>query len=64
MRHAHFQDLNIVSYRVYAIYNRNKIILYGLSASLLMQTVAGLWEFTVRGSRGEPCRSRDLECSR
>lgn len=35
--------------RVYAIYNRNKIILYGLSASLLFQTIAGLWQYTVRG---------------
>ena len=34
---------------VYAIYNRNKIILYGLSASLLFQTIAGLWQYTVRG---------------
>ena len=50
--------------RVYAIYNRNKIILYGLSASLLLQTVAGLWQYTVRGGRGGSCRSRDPECSR
>jgi len=40
--------------RVYAIYNRNKIILYGLSASLLLQTIAGLWEYTVRGGRAAP----------
>jgi len=40
--------------RVYAIYNRNKIILYGLSASLLFQTIAGLWEYTVRGGRPAP----------
>jgi hypothetical protein len=39
--------------RVYAIYNRNRIILYGLSASLLFQTIAGLWEYTVRGARRE-----------
>lgn len=38
---------------VYAIYNRNKIILYGLSASLLFQTIAGLWQYTVRGGRRE-----------
>jgi hypothetical protein len=44
--------------RVYAIYNRNKIILYGLSASLLFQTIAGLWEYTVRHGRRE---SRVLE---
>ncbi|KAI0249774.1 hypothetical protein BJV78DRAFT_1224764 [Lactifluus subvellereus] len=40
--------------RVYAFYNRNKVILYGLSASLLLQTVAGLWEYTVRGGRPAP----------
>ena len=39
--------------RVYAIYNRNKTILYGLSASLLLQTIAGLWQYTVRGGRRE-----------
>ena len=38
---------------VYAIYNRNKVILYGLSASLLFQTIAGLWQYTVRGGRRE-----------
>ena len=39
--------------RVYAIYNRNKIILYGLSASLIFQTIAGLWQYTVRGGKRE-----------
>jgi hypothetical protein len=60
---SHFQGLMIILFRVYAIYNRNKIILYGLSASLLLQTVAGLWQYTVRGGRGEPRRSRDPERS-
>jgi hypothetical protein len=37
------------SRRVYAFFNRNKIVLYGLSASLLLQTVAGLLQYTVHG---------------
>jgi hypothetical protein len=41
------------SRRVYAFYNRSKIILYGLSAALLLQTVAGLWEYTVPGGSRE-----------
>jgi len=40
--------------RVYALYNRNRIILYGLSCSLLLQTVAGLWEYTVKGGKPAP----------
>lgn len=40
--------------RVYALYNRNKIILYVLSTSLLLQTVAGLWQYTVRGGKPAP----------
>ncbi|KAH9962150.1 hypothetical protein BC827DRAFT_230058 [Russula dissimulans] len=40
--------------RVYALYNRNRIILYGLSSSLLLQTIAGLWEYTVRGGTPAP----------
>jgi len=39
---------------VYALYNRNKVILYGLSTSLLLQTIAGLWEYTVRDSEPAP----------
>ncbi|KAI9508255.1 hypothetical protein F5148DRAFT_1198127 [Russula earlei] len=40
--------------RVYALYNRNKVILYSLSSSLLLQIAAGLWEYTVRGGRPAP----------
>ncbi|KAI0305352.1 hypothetical protein B0F90DRAFT_1703754 [Multifurca ochricompacta] len=40
--------------RVYALYNRNRVILYGLSASLLLQTVAGLWQYTVSGGVPAP----------
>ncbi|KAN0111746.1 hypothetical protein V8E52_008126 [Russula decolorans] len=40
--------------RVYALYNRNKIILYSLSTSLLLQAVAGLWQYTVRGGKPAP----------
>ncbi|KAH9171098.1 hypothetical protein EDB89DRAFT_1974175, partial [Lactarius sanguifluus] len=40
--------------RVYALYNRNRLILYGLSASLVLQTVAGLWQYTVSGGTPAP----------
>ncbi|KAI0292302.1 hypothetical protein BC826DRAFT_447948 [Russula brevipes] len=40
--------------RVYAFYNRNKIILYCLTASLLLQTAAGIWQYTVEGARPAP----------
>ncbi|KAH9992317.1 hypothetical protein BJV77DRAFT_945366, partial [Russula vinacea] len=40
--------------RVYALYNRSQIILYGLSTWLLSQTIAGLWQYTVRGGRPAP----------
>ncbi|KAH9994532.1 hypothetical protein BJV74DRAFT_830981 [Russula compacta] len=40
--------------RVYALYNRNRIILYSLSTSLLLQTVAGLWQYTVSGAKPAP----------
>jgi hypothetical protein len=47
------------SIRVYAFYNRNKIILYCLSASLLLQTAAGIWQYTIEGARRESPRARD-----
>lgn len=40
--------------RVYALYNRNRLILYGLSASLVLQTAAGLWQYTVKNSTPAP----------
>jgi hypothetical protein len=52
-RHVSFSTREVYdkSCRVYALYNRNKIILYCLSTSLLLQTVAGLWQYTVRGGK-------------
>ena len=35
--------------RVYALYNRNKIILGTLSIYLLVQTVTGIWQYTIPG---------------
>lgn len=40
--------------RVYALYNRNRLILFGLSTSLVFQTVAGLWQYTVSGATPAP----------
>ncbi|KAI0267290.1 hypothetical protein BC834DRAFT_1040623 [Gloeopeniophorella convolvens] len=40
--------------RVYALYNRNKIILYGLATTLLAQTIAGIWQYTVSGATPAP----------
>jgi len=40
--------------RVYALYNRNRLILFGLSTSLVLQTAAGLWQYTVSGATPAP----------
>lgn len=40
--------------RVYALYNRNKLVLYGLSFVLLVQTIAGIWQYTVKGGTPAP----------
>jgi len=44
----------LMLFRVYALYNCNKIVLYGLSTSLVLQTATGIWEYTVRGSKPAP----------
>ncbi|KZV76459.1 hypothetical protein PENSPDRAFT_420522 [Peniophora sp. CONT] len=44
----------LMSIRVYALYNRNKLILLGLFTYLAMQTGAGLWQYTVRGATPAP----------
>ncbi|KAA1474438.1 hypothetical protein DENSPDRAFT_882800 [Dentipellis sp. KUC8613] len=40
--------------RVYALYNRNKIVLFGLSTVLLAQTIAGIWQYSVSGGTPAP----------
>ncbi|ETW77234.1 hypothetical protein HETIRDRAFT_326903, partial [Heterobasidion irregulare TC 32-1] len=40
--------------RVYALYNRNKIILGTLSIYLLVQTVTGIWQYTIPGGIPAP----------
>jgi len=47
--------------RVYALYNRNRLILFGLSTSLVLQTVAGLWQYTVSGATPAPDPLNDYE---
>ncbi|KAI0057280.1 hypothetical protein BV25DRAFT_1439848 [Artomyces pyxidatus] len=40
--------------RVYALYNRNRIVLFGLSLILFAQTIAGIWQYTVSGGTPAP----------
>ncbi|KAI0051511.1 hypothetical protein FA95DRAFT_1602540 [Auriscalpium vulgare] len=40
--------------RVYALYGRNKLVLFGLGSVLLSQTAAGLYQFTVKGGTPAP----------
>ncbi|TFY70477.1 hypothetical protein EVG20_g2506 [Dentipellis fragilis] len=40
--------------RVYALYNRNKVVLFGLSTILLAQTIAGIWQYSVSGGTPAP----------
>ncbi|VDB95493.1 unnamed protein product [Peniophora sp. CBMAI 1063] len=44
----------LMSIRIYALYNRNKVILAGLFVYLAMQTAAGLWQYTVPGATPAP----------
>lgn len=46
-------EVNTSTFSVYALYNRNRLILFGLSTSLVLQTVAGLWQYTVSGAARE-----------
>ncbi|KAI0313587.1 hypothetical protein OF83DRAFT_1038587, partial [Amylostereum chailletii] len=40
--------------RLYALYNRNRILLYALGALLGTQTAVGLWQFTLAGGTPAP----------
>ncbi|KAA1477966.1 hypothetical protein DENSPDRAFT_628293 [Dentipellis sp. KUC8613] len=40
----------IMLIRVYALYNRNKLVLIGLGTMIVGQTMAGIWQVTVPGA--------------